>query len=125
MSVHANRDHRSIEKSSSKSSSSAGTQSQIEQRRYVRHPANWPATIYQQNKFICETTVIDASYAGLGLAFQLPGEVNEIYTIALSSIGTFSCRVAWRGDGRSGVELLPENGGLTDDQLGEVALVLC
>ena len=94
------------------------------QRRHLRHPVNWPASVHKDNKFVCETTVIDVSYAGLGLACQLPGSIDGIFTITLPNIDTFSCRLAWKSNDRCGVELLPMDGAISNDQLGELARLL-
>ncbi len=91
-----------------------------EQRRHARQPANWPASVYQGRNLICETTVIDVSIGGLGLATELPGKINDRYSVTLPGIGTFACRFAWTDGTNSGIELLAESDSFTDEDIAEV-----
>lgn len=80
-----------------------------ERRLHDRQHANWAATCRVDGGEPFETTVVDVSLGGLGLAPCPALDVDDVVLVDLDHIGQFRCRVAWVRDGACGVEFMMQH----------------
>lgn len=83
-------------------------------RQHKRYPTNWPAHCSAPGIGSWNVTIIDASEGGFGLSSDLPLPVDAEFTISIDQVGEFACAIAWKGDGRCGLRLLPVAGMISD-----------
>ena len=95
-----------------------------ERRREDRQPCNWPAHCYAEGTGDWQVTIVDASHGGFGLSRDLPLDQGARLEISVEQIGVFPCRIAWKNGDRCGLELLREDGFVTDDQAAELTKLL-
>lgn len=89
-------------------------------REHERHAANWPARCYH-DQGAWKATVIDVSEGGVGLDRDLPVAKDEIITLELPDVGSYTCRVAWKRDGRCGLQFLRRPDELSADAIDSLA----
>ncbi|MGH1417576.1 MAG: PilZ domain-containing protein [Hyphomicrobiaceae bacterium] len=102
----------------------ANAKSVAGRRRYHRSPANWPAHCFVEGVLDCSTVIVDASEGGFGLSTSLAVPVGTTIIISIAQVGVFPCRLAWKNDKRCGVEMLREDGYLSDTQMASLGSVL-
>jgi len=83
-------------------------------RQHKRYPTNWPGLCTAPGVGTWTVTIVDASEGGFGLSSDLPLPVGAEFTIAIDQVGEFACAIAWKGDGRCGLRLLPGAGTISD-----------
>lgn len=96
----------------------------VYQRLHRRYPTNWPAHCAAPGIGTWNVTIIDASEGGFGLSSDLPLPVDAEFTISIDQVGEFACAIAWKGDGRCGLRLLPVAGMISDHDTAGLAVGL-
>ena len=91
-----------------------------ERRREDRQPCNWPAHCHAVGAGDWQVTIVDASQGGFGLSCDLPLERGTRLDISVQDVGVFPCRIAWKNGDRCGLELLREDGFVTEDQADQL-----
>ena len=88
-----------------------------ENRRHARQAANWRARCFSEDGTVWNVIIIDRSDGGFGLDRLVPMDVDARLHIAVADVGTFPCRIAWKSEERCGLQLLPEQGSLSENQI--------
>jgi hypothetical protein len=92
-----------------------------EQRKHTRLKVNWPARCVFGDQGAVDVMIIDASRGGVGLNCSLSAPVLDYVTIVIERIGTFTCRLAWKGNHECGLEFVANDKCLSEADVNELA----